>query len=83
MSKSERLSRGNLIFLFVVAFLAGAIAKKIVSHHIRIGFDDPTTIIDYGELYDIDKLEQKLIHEEMSAKLPTTENTKAGSEELK
>ncbi len=83
MSKSERLSRGNLIFLFIVVFLAGAIAKKIVSHHVRIGFDDPSTVIDYGELYDIDKLEQKLIHEEMSTELPTTENTEADSEKLK
>ncbi len=75
MSKNRRLSRGNLVFLFVVAFLVGTIAKKIASHHVRIGFDDPTTVIDYGELYDIDKVEQKLIHEGVSSELPATEST--------
>ena len=63
MNKNERFSRGNLVFLFIVAFLAGAITKKAISNHVRIGFDDPTTIIERGELYDIDELEQKLLRE--------------------
>jgi len=61
MSKSERFSWGNLIFLFVVAFLAGMIAKRAISSHVRIGFDDPSTIISQGTLYDIDALEQELL----------------------
>ena len=61
MSKNERFSRGNLIFLFVVAFLVGAIVKNAVGNNIRIGFDDPDTIITNGALYDIDELEQKLL----------------------
>jgi hypothetical protein len=67
MSKNERFSWGNLIFLFVVAFLAGIIIKKATNSHIRIGFDDPATIIEHGELYDIDKLEQKLLREGVPA----------------
>ena len=74
MSKNERFSRGNLIFLFVVAFLAGAITKKAVSNHVRIGFDDPATIIEQGKLYDIDKLEQKLLREGIPAETPTVES---------
>ncbi len=61
MSKSERFSRGNLIFLFVVAFLVGAIIKNAIGNNIRIGFDDPDTIITDGKLYDIDELEQELL----------------------
>jgi hypothetical protein len=61
MSKGERFSRGNLIFLFVVAFLMGVIVKQAVGNNVRIGYDDPTTIIKHGELYDIDKLEQKIL----------------------
>jgi len=74
MSKNERFSRGNLIFLFVVAFLAGAITKKAMSNHIRIGFNDPTTVIEYGRLYDIDKLEQKLLREGVPAENVTVED---------
>jgi len=73
MSKNERFSRGNLIFLFVVAFLAGAITKKAISNHIRIGFNDPTTVIEYGKLYDIDKLEQKLLREGVPVENATVE----------
>jgi len=63
MSRGERFSRGNLIFLFVVAFLAGAIVKKTVGNHVRIGFDDPMTVIEQGQLYDIDMLEQELMRQ--------------------
>jgi len=73
MSKNERFSRGNLIFLFVVAFLAGAIVKKAIGTHVRIGFDDPTTIIEQGKLYDIDKLEQKLLREGIPEERATVE----------
>ena len=74
MSKNERFSRGNLIFLFVVAILIGAITKNIVSDHVRIGFDDPTTVIERGELYDIDKLEQKLLHEGLPVPVNTEDS---------
>jgi len=74
MNKNERFSRGNFIFLFIVAFLAGAITKKAIGNHIRIGFDDPTTIIERGELYDIDELEQKLLREGIPAETSTVED---------
>lgn len=61
MIKKAYFSRGNLVFLFVVAFLAGAIIKKAMGNHVRVGYDDPSTIIMYGELEDIDVLEQELI----------------------
>ncbi|PID52436.1 MAG: hypothetical protein CR972_01985 [Candidatus Moraniibacteriota bacterium] len=61
MEKKKALSRGNFIFLFVVAFLCGAIGKKAMGDHVRMGYDDPTTVIMHGEFYDIDVLEQKLI----------------------
>jgi len=72
MSKSERFSWGNLIFLFVVAFLAGMIAKKTVGNHIRIGFDDPSTVISQGTLYDIDVLEQELLSKGIPEEVTTT-----------
>ncbi len=64
MSNSERLSWGNLIFLFIVMFLFGIITKKAAGEHMRIGFDDPTTVISRGTLYDIDELEQKILRQE-------------------
>ncbi|XLQ19590.1 MAG: hypothetical protein ACKUBY_03290 [Candidatus Moraniibacteriota bacterium] len=73
MSKNKRFSRGNLIFLFVAAFLAGAIAKKAIGNNIRIGFDDPNTIIMQGELYDIDELEQKLLKNGIPKEMPIEE----------
>jgi hypothetical protein len=62
MSTKERFSRGNLIFLFVVAFFVGFIVKQAAGSHMRIGYDDPSTIIAHGELYDIDELEQKILN---------------------
>ena len=61
MGIKEQFSRGNLIFLFVVAFFVGLIVKQAISNHVRIGYDDPMTIIRHGELYDIDALEQKIL----------------------
>jgi hypothetical protein len=45
-----------------------------MSNHIRIGFNDPTTVIEYGRLYDIDKLEQKLLREGVPAENVTVED---------
>ena len=67
MKEQRRFSRGNLIFLFVAAFLAGAIAKRAFNEHLRIGFDDPQTIVTRGTLYDIDEAEQAVIEQSMSA----------------
>jgi hypothetical protein len=64
MREKKRFSRGNLIFLFVVAFLVGAIAKRVINNHVRTGFNDPETIIDYGTLYDIDHAEQAVLQED-------------------
>lgn len=61
MITQSYLARGNLLFLFVVAFLVGIIAKNATGTHMRIGFDDPQTIIVHGALHDIDILEQELI----------------------
>lgn len=66
MKEQRRFSRGNLIFLFVAAFLAGAIAKRAFNEHLRIGFDDPQTIVTRGTLYDIDKAEQEVIQQGIS-----------------
>ncbi|MEN8252698.1 MAG: hypothetical protein ABFQ53_03920 [Patescibacteria group bacterium] len=77
MSKNERFSRGNLIFLFVVAFLAGAIAKRAIGDAVRIGFDDPATVIVQGELYDIDELEQELIKNGIPKNIPASNKEQA------
>lgn len=61
MTTQSYLVRGNFLFLFVVAFLVGAIVKNTAGRHMRIGFDDPQTIIERGILHDIDVLEQKII----------------------
>ena len=74
MSKKERFSYGNFIFLFVVAFLIGFIAKKAIGSHVRIGFDDPATIIVQGELYDIDLLEQKILSEGIAEEVSSAEH---------
>lgn len=58
---AKRFFRGNLIFLFVVAFMVGVIAKNAMSNTMRIGFDDPQTVIHVGELYDLDAAEQQVI----------------------
>ena len=61
MGRDEKFSKGNLVFLFIVAFFAGFILKKAIGNHVRIGYDDPSTNIMHGELYDIDDLEQKVL----------------------
>ena len=61
MQKEKIFLRGNFIFLFIVAFLVGVITKRAMGNHVRMGYDDPTTVISHGELYDIDVLEQELI----------------------
>ncbi len=61
MRSLARFSLNNLIFLFVVGFFVGAILKNTISHHIRIGYQDPQTIITEGKLYDIDIVEQNLL----------------------
>ncbi len=61
MGHKKALSRGNLVFLFIVAFLCGTIGKKAMGDYVRMGYDDPKTVIMHGELYDIDVAEQKLI----------------------
>lgn len=61
MKEQRRFSRGNLIFLFVAAFLAGVIAKRAFNEHVRIGYDDPQTVVKHGTLYDIDAVEQEVI----------------------
>lgn len=61
MEDKKCCSRGNLIFLFVTALLIGVIAKKVASNNIRVGYNDPSTVITHGTLYDIDVLEQELI----------------------
>lgn len=63
---TKRFFRGNLIFLFIVAFMAGIIAKKAMFNTMRIGFDDPRTVIHIGSLYDLDRAEQAVIAEGMS-----------------
>lgn len=65
MDKRSRFTRGNIIFLFVVAFLAGMITKRALSSHVRVGYDDPSTIIVNGKLADIDILEQELIKKDL------------------
>ncbi len=80
MSKNERFSLGNLIFLFVVAFLVGTIVKQAVGNNVRIGFDDPTTIIPYGELYDIDELEQELLKNGIPADISTLNSSEETAE---
>lgn len=57
----KHFARGNLIFLFVVAFMAGVIVKKAMFNTARIGFDDPQTVIHIGTLYDLDQAEQEVI----------------------
>lgn len=58
---TKHFVRGNLIFLFVVAFMAGVIAKKAMFNEVRIGFNDPQTVIHIGSLYDLDHAEQEVI----------------------
>ncbi len=66
MNFKSHFVRGNLIFLFFVAFMAGAISKRSVGYHLYIGYDDPQVAVQRGELYDLDKIEQKLIKKSIS-----------------
>jgi hypothetical protein len=61
MNNKKLFLQGNLFLFFIISFLCGVMVKKNMTHHIRIGFDDPQTIIQHGVLYDIDQLEQALI----------------------
>jgi hypothetical protein len=73
MSTKSSFFRGNLVFLFAVAFLSGAILKNAIGSHIRIGFEDPETRIAVGSLVDIDVLEQSLIQKGLPGEISESE----------
>ncbi len=61
MNEQKKFVRGNLIFLFVAAFLVGVIAKKAIGDHMYIGFEDPQVHMSVGTLIDMDEVEQEVI----------------------
>ena len=75
MGKKQNFQRGNFLFLFVVAFLMGMIAKRTISTYVRIGYQDPSTVIAQGESYDFNRVQQDLaqkavMESEMQAEEP-------------
>lgn len=53
--------RGNLAFLFIVGALIGAIGKKATFNTLRIGYQDPQTVLPVEEtLLDLDAAQQRV-----------------------
>lgn len=57
----QKFVRGNLAFLFVVGALIGVIGKKATFDTMRIGYQDPQTVLPVEEtFYDIDAAQQRV-----------------------
>jgi len=63
MDYNKRSFYKTLVLLFVVAFFCGALLKRVAGQNMRIGFEDPETVVQIGTLYDIDKAEQRVLDE--------------------
>ncbi len=57
----KKFLRGNLVFLFVVGVLIGVIGKNATFTTLRIGYQDPQTVLPVEEtFFDIDAAEQRV-----------------------
>ncbi len=81
----KKFLRGNLAFLFIVGALMGAIGKNATFNTLRIGYQDPQTVLPVEEtLYDIDAAEQRVAAKAaalMEAQVAHGEEVVPGAEE--
>lgn len=66
MKKWSQFFHGKRILLFIVAFFFGMSAKHAADLYVRNGFNDPSTVISRGSLYNIDEAEQRMITKNIS-----------------
>lgn len=57
----ERLRRGNFVFVFVVGVILGVIGKNAMFANVRIGYQDPQTVLPVEEtLYGLDEAQRRV-----------------------
>ncbi len=75
MNKKKTAGLLSMAVLCCMGFACGMVGKKMMHNTVRMGYDDPTTIVTRGTLCNMDALEQEVIQKGLPEKPEEVDTT--------